>query len=372
MSAPSLLAACCAVVLIAGVAPGASAWRPGPDHAEAARTEAQRRLEIFESQFDTYSDLAIVVGQVDTQAAFIDDLILRLGANAPGVDSFADRARRARSRRLREAVEQVDLDALAQTPGGSGLLADIAMLSTEPDLLGRIVALISIEVEQGRFHPLYFKTLERRLAASRLSASGAPPAGAVHAEAQALLETHTSTIRKIGRVAGLDDWSRDLIMGHLRAFQSDLDARAAFEAAAGAFILSNIDEPNAELVLEVFDDIGFHALHAASPSLARKGVSVLQHAGSPGQMRDILREIEPLASAGAFDGQTYALLHDRVALRADAPQRFGSQIICVDGRHEVYLLEAPDTVDSRRARFDLMPLAEYLAIYRENAPVCER
>lgn len=333
---------------------------------------AARRMADFEVQLETYRELAAVVGQIDAEAAFIADLAARDPLNSPAAAAFVAQAEQVRQSRLKAAVDRIDIDALAGVPGGSGLLADIAMQSTDPDLLDAIVSRIAIEAAAGRFHPLYFQTLERRLVRVRESRIEAPT-GAVTGPRSpwSAFDRYRDTRDVIGRVAGVDDWSRDLIMGYLRADWTCAEARSEFEVAAGDHILSNIDEPNAEAVLSAFAETEFSELHSVAPSLTTRGVSVLQHAGSTEEMEDILRQIEPLALAGQFDGQIYALLYDRVALRSQSPQRFGSQIVCEDGDHEVYKLELPERVDDRREELGLRPLAQYLSIYRENAPPCE-
>jgi hypothetical protein len=59
----------------------------------------------------------------------------------------------------------------------------------------------------------------------------------------------------------------------------------------------------------------------------------------------------------------YAYLFDRVAINHDRKQRYGTQPIweCKDNGLELAPLEDPDSVNERRAAFDMGPVEESLA-----------
>ena len=64
---------------------------------------------------------------------------------------------------------------------------------------------------------------------------------------------------------------------------------------------------------------------------------------------------------GRRNGQSYALLHDRLQLRLGFRQRYGSQLASTDVGDAVLLpLEDPEHVDERRRALGMQPLAEYL------------
>jgi uncharacterized protein DUF6624 len=121
-----------------------------------------------------------------------------------------------------------------------------------------------------------------------------------------------------------------------------------------------VDDGNTAWALSVLDEIDFTRLNADMPDIAVKIVDLIQHGDLAAQQR-LLALVEPIALAGDFDGQRYALLYDRVAMGEGRPQRYGSQFQCIEGEHRFYELEAPETVDERRAAVGLVPLAEYQA-----------
>ena len=97
---------------------------------------------------------------------------------------------------------------------------------------------------------------------------------------------------------------------------------------------------------------------------------IVQHAtNDPDLMRDALKRMTPLLGTGEINDEQYALLYDRVSLQFDhKPQRYGSQVVCRDGRWQPDTLEDPDHVDERRKAMDMVQTeAEYLK-YFETMP----
>ena len=82
-------------------------------------------------------------------------------------------------------------------------------------------------------------------------------------------------------------------------------------------------------------------------------------------MRMVLGKLTEYVRTGEADGQSYALLYDRVALEFDnKPQRYGSQLKCINGVMTPHNLEDPDNVDRRRARIGMkQTMKEYLALF---------
>jgi hypothetical protein len=97
---------------------------------------------------------------------------------------------------------------------------------------------------------------------------------------------------------------------------------------------------------------------------------IVQHAvKDPDLMRDALKRMTPLVGTGEIDDAQYALLYDRVSLQFDhRPQRYGSQVVCRDGRWQPDTMEDPDHVDRRRKAMGMVQSeAEYLK-YFETMP----
>ncbi|MBH1665483.1 DUF6624 domain-containing protein [Stenotrophomonas sp. TWI169] len=92
-----------------------------------------------------------------------------------------------------------------------------------------------------------------------------------------------------------------------------------------------------------------------------------QHADKdPAFQRSVAEAMEPLVATGQVKASNYAYLWDRT----HDPQRYGTQGRCADpGRWEPRAVEAPETLDERRARMGLAPMAEYQAMVSRH---CEQ
>lgn len=92
-----------------------------------------------------------------------------------------------------------------------------------------------------------------------------------------------------------------------------------------------------------------------------------QHADKdPAFQRSVAEAMEPLVATGQVKASNYAYLWDRT----HDPQRYGTQGRCADpGRWEPRAVEAPETLDERRARMGLAPMVEYQAMVSRH---CEQ
>jgi len=98
--------------------------------------------------------------------------------------------------------------------------------------------------------------------------------------------------------------------------------------------------------------------------------AIVQHAiEDEAFMRETLPKIETLVRQGEVHGDQYALLYDRISLSFDKkPQRYGSQVDCVNGKWAPGNLEDPDHLDERRKSLGMQPEAVYLASF--SATLC--
>ena len=93
---------------------------------------------------------------------------------------------------------------------------------------------------------------------------------------------------------------------------------------------------------------------------------VVQHIDDDELKTLTLAQTEPLVKKGLFRGEEYGLLYDRIAVDAGKPQRFGSQLHCVDGRYQLYPLEdAAHVVELRKQYGFIETLDEYVAYYKD-------
>lgn len=92
-----------------------------------------------------------------------------------------------------------------------------------------------------------------------------------------------------------------------------------------------------------------------------------QHADSdPAFQRSVAEAMKPLVASGQVKASNYAYLWDRT----HDPQRYGTQGRCADKGHwEPRTVEAPETLDERRAQMGLPSMAEYQALVSRH---CEQ
>ncbi len=156
--------------------------------------------------------------------------------------------------------------------------------------------------------------------------------------------------------------ARDRYIRHLllsRISRTDLDPGARPEIIAEtADTFDAVDGDNTQWAIGLLDAYDFAALNEAMPTLASDIAALVQHGDLAAQQR-LLTLVEPLALAGQFDGQRYALLYDRVAVAEGRPQRYGSQFRCEDGEQVYPPLENPESVDAMRAELGMEPLATH-------------
>lgn len=77
--------------------------------------------------------------------------------------------------------------------------------------------------------------------------------------------------------------------------------------------------------------------------------------------REVLKRLQRLAPSGATAGRNVAYLFDRLAIADGHPQRYGTQVQCKDGKHEIMGgVESPDHLDTRRTALGLPTWATYV------------
>ena len=88
---------------------------------------------------------------------------------------------------------------------------------------------------------------------------------------------------------------------------------------------------------------------------------IVQHAvHDTAFMRAMLPAIEQAHHRGELKGDAVAMLIDRVEVKAGRPQIYGTQLSLKDGRLVLDPIADSASVDTRRQRLGLLPLAEYL------------
>ncbi|WAC47940.1 hypothetical protein OVA03_14730 [Asticcacaulis sp. SL142] len=119
--------------------------------------------------------------------------------------------------------------------------------------------------------------------------------------------------------------------------------------------ISNTNWLKAELAQNGWFKISTHG-----PGADGNAWLLAQHADhDPAFQRDVLALLEPLVATGDTRPSNFAMLYDRVALKYNRPQRYGSQGRCVAaGVWEPFEVEDPAHLDERRAQVGLEPISE--------------
>lgn len=160
----------------------------------------------------------------------------------------------------------------------------------------------------------------------------------------------------------LDQYPRQFMGEVLRSELSAEDmAKARGEASA---IMAEQDAKNLQIVLEHLPPEGWYLRSRYGVEVATTAFLVVQHSNLE-TWRRFVPVLEPLVAAGEVDGQSYALMYDRLALAEMRPQRYGSQLACRNGEWVVLNLEAPQAVDDRRREMGFTEShADYVAGFK--------
>lgn len=120
-----------------------------------------------------------------------------------------------------------------------------------------------------------------------------------------------------------------------------------------------IDQQNQKVVISLIEECGFPTMEEAGQHGYTAIFLVLQH--SAGGI--IGRYYPPLAAAverGEINKSTFALMQDRLLMNFGYKQIYGSQIM----NDQLYELQAPETVNERRAEVGLGPIEAYLKYFK--------
>lgn len=124
--------------------------------------------------------------------------------------------------------------------------------------------------------------------------------------------------------------------------------------------LIKIDADNTKFLKTILPGDGWFRFSRVGEQVSRDAWLIVQHSPDRAFQRRVLGIMEPLVGTGDASGSQYALLYDRIAMFEGRPQRYGSQIICTNGRFQPSPVEDATNLDRLRASVGLEPIAEYL------------
>ncbi len=329
---------------------------------------------LVKASYHAHKDAAGVLGAQEASRKLLLDWKDQ-ATNTAAFSAWQKTLAQVNAHRAEALARDIDFpDLLQRTPGAAGLIALFLRKIYDVELKRELVDLIKPIATAGSFHKEYYAALEAGVteaeAANKsdkrskaISFPKNPPAKM--AERYAL---YAPIAEEFGDMRGREQYIRWLL---IEVMSRDLTAEERKKFLQGIDpVVNTLDDHNTARVLEVFEEVGgFSRLYMDAPSLAELGIAIVHHGNDNEARRTLLNQIEPLALAGKFDGQRYALMFDRLAENEGRPQRYGTQDMCNNGVRETYTLE-PGDIDKRRARFGLRPIDIYLESLRDTYGPC--
>ena len=180
------------------------------------------------------------------------------------------------------------------------------------------------------------------------------------ADTQSRLETvgpAESLAGEIFRRVAVEQAARRALAEHVEPLP--LDERRVAEWRAWRLI-TPLDADNTAWLKRHLPPDGWFRISRDGEGVTNAAFLIVQHSGDLALMKQVLARMEPLARRGEVRGEQFALLYDRTALGEGRLQRYGSQLICTEGRLDFHRLEDPKRVDERRKAIGMREtLAEY-------------
>ena len=132
-------------------------------------------------------------------------------------------------------------------------------------------------------------------------------------------------------------------------------------------LMTQEDKKNQERVIKIINEHGWLGISQVGFLANNALFLVIQHASV-----EIQEKYYPLLIESAEKGESaladMALMDDRIRMRRNKKQLYGSQSTVVNGKTYVWPIEDAQNVDERRKSVQLPPLAEYLKIVGLSYP----
>ena len=146
-----------------------------------------------------------------------------------------------------------------------------------------------------------------------------------------------------------------------RTARLGLNVETATDTARMRVVLA-IDSSLTSRLGRIVAERGWPGRSLVGDEAATAAFLIVQHSPSDAFQREMLPLLEAAAAAGEAAPADVAMLTDRVRTHEGIPQLYGTQFRIVDGALEPYPIEEPDSLDARRARAGLLPMAEYVKL----------
>lgn len=183
----------------------------------------------------------------------------------------------------------------------------------------------------------------------------------------AALGPATDVRTRLERMGELDQAGRQVITQLDFSRLPDAERMAAVRAAGAP--IEAVDQENQRALLAMTPPEGWFLKSRYGAKAAEAAFHIVQHSDED-LWRRFLPVLQPLVATGEIDGQSYAMMFDRLATSEGRPQRYGTQFRCDNGKWRPYPIESLEALEARRAEMAFpVPFADYRAHF-ESQPHC--
>jgi hypothetical protein len=186
--------------------------------------------------------------------------------------------------------------------------------------------------------------------------------------ADALLPPATTDTERLERMGAIDQsWRYHMGELKLEGLSED-EIKGAYAAITAR--TTPIDRHHRDEVLRMLPKQGWFSITAYGPKAAEAAFHIINHADIDAQLR-VLPALERMAMQSEADPSDFATMYDKLQMKLDRPQRYGTQFACVDHRRVLYRLEDPARVEERRKPMKFrITLADQLRRIAERGARC--
>jgi hypothetical protein len=177
----------------------------------------------------------------------------------------------------------------------------------------------------------------------------------------------TSDSERLIRMGELDQAGRRVIVAIDFSSIPEPERQAAMDAAAAP--IEAVDAENQAALLAMIPPEGWFLKSRYGAKAAEAAFHIVQHSDVT-LWRRFLPVLEPLVASGEIDGQSYAMMFDRLAISEARPQRFGTQWRCDGGKYRPYPIENADRLDERRSAMGIPVTFAWEKAYYAKEPYC--
>ena len=195
-------------------------------------------------------------------------------------------------------------------------------------------------------YALYLATVDVHVDGQRLEGLGVGPS----------YQVVNPTPEEAARYLVLDSIKKDIV------WRADLDQSARLKNSP---LWESIDHDNTEWAKRVVEAYGWPRKSLVGEEPAHLFWLLVQHTPDLEFQEKCLALMTEAVESGEADPKDLAYLYDRVQLYNKKPQKYGTQLVGVEGGgFKLWIVEDPEGLDSRRVELGMRPIREYLRSFK--------